>query len=378
MLRTFAGAALLLACGGSQAADAARGAQLYLRTDADTRSCVSCHGPDPGTNHNNILRAADNPDTLTKVLNTVSQMGFLRSQLSDPDRADIAAFLGTINRLNAADGALRMWPVTLDFGQVPVGSSGAAQSIRLRNASTQALALGSIASSSPQVLLQHNCPESLAPAAFCDVQVRPRPSGPGLLRAAVSVSSAASTTPLHAGVSAAGTGAAASMLGWMGDPPGLRFQPTNAAAASRQTLVLTNPGPMPAVLGLTSIVGPDTARFQIERTTCLQGAVVVAGTGCEITLVYTPSLSPTAQAVLQLRSDQGNPGSVRLEGEAAPANAQPEGPELLPVADSGGGCSTRPPGPKDPVLPLALLAAAWALFGKRRRGAGRPVSGDLR
>ncbi|RZJ26249.1 MAG: cytochrome c [Haliea sp.] len=354
---------MLLACVGSHAADAARGAQLYMRTDADIRSCVSCHGPDPGTNHNNILRAADNPDTLTKVLNTVSQMGFLRSQLSDTDRADITAFLGTINRLNAPGAALRMWPVTLDFGQAPIGAPGPVQSIRLANASSsQPVPVTAIASTDAQVQLQHDCPLQLAPSASCDIQLRVRPSAAGLVRAAVSVTSPAFATPVHTAVAAAGTSAATSQLGWLGNPTQLAFQATGTAEV-QQTLVLTNPGPMPATLGLLSIAGPDAARFRIEKSSCTQGAMVVAGTSCELTLAYMPSLLPSAQAVLQLRSDQANPPSVRLEGEAHAGASQPD---PLPVADSGGGCSTRPPGPKDPILPLALMMAALAALVRRR------------
>ena len=40
--------------------DAAEGARLYVRTAQEGASCVSCHGPDPATNPNNILRAAGN------------------------------------------------------------------------------------------------------------------------------------------------------------------------------------------------------------------------------------------------------------------------------------------------------------------------------
>lgn len=360
MRRLLAGA-VLLAAGGSHAADAARGAQLYMRTDADTRSCVSCHGPDPGLSHNNILRAADSPDTLTKVLNTVSQMGFLRSQLSDTDKADIAAFLGTVSRLNAPDAKLRVSPVTADFGRVPSGGSGAAQTIRLANPSAgQAVALTALSVTNAQVALSHDCPAELAPAASCDLQVRARPQATGLLRAAVSIDSPAFSTPVQVGVTAAGTADATSLLEWKGGPARLRFDATGAGAESRQALVLVNPGPMPAVMGLLSIVGPDAARFRIESSACAQGAVVVAGTSCEMVLVYSPSLSPSAQATLQLRSDQANPPSLRLEG--AVATALPVEP--VPVADAGGGCSTRPPGgTKDPLLALlAVLATVWVLW----------------
>ena len=69
-------------CTPAAAQDAVQGAMLYMRLANDTRACVSCHGPDPGVNPNNILRAADSPNTLVKVMSTVSAMGFLSSQLN--------------------------------------------------------------------------------------------------------------------------------------------------------------------------------------------------------------------------------------------------------------------------------------------------------
>ncbi|RYF39502.1 MAG: choice-of-anchor D domain-containing protein, partial [Comamonadaceae bacterium] len=278
--------------------------------------------------------------------------------------------MGSVTRLNAAGAPLRMWPVTMDFGQAPAGGASATQSIRLANpSSSQPVSVTSITSTDAQVQLQHDCPAQLAPSASCEIQVRARPAVPGLVRAAVSVASPAFATPVHVAAAAVGTSAAMSQLGWLGNPTQLAFRTTGAAEA-RQTLVLANPGPMPATLGLLSIAGPDAARFRIDSTSCAQGVFVVAGTSCEITLLYVPSLLPAAQAVLQLRSDQGNPPSVRLEGESPAGPSQP--PEALPVADSGGGCSTRPPGAKDPILPLALMAAAWAVLARRRRPGAPP------
>jgi mono/diheme cytochrome c family protein len=40
------------------AQDAVRGAGLYLQLPGNLASCVSCHGPDPAANRNNLLRAA--------------------------------------------------------------------------------------------------------------------------------------------------------------------------------------------------------------------------------------------------------------------------------------------------------------------------------
>lgn len=379
-IRAQGGLAWLAAClliggaplvtGSAEAADAARGAQLYLRTDAGNRSCVACHGPDPGQNHNNILRAADAPVTLTRVLNTVSAMGFLRSELSDSDRADISAFLGSIARLNVPHASLRIWPVTADFGATLVGGESAIQTVRLLNPSrTAAVPLGSLTVSSARIELSHNCPATLLAAAACDVQMRFKPQATGLIRAALRVESPALSVPVYAGVIGSGAAGNLSQLTWDGASELLRFEPGATTAPLRRTLTLQNPGPMPATLGLTSVVGPDAARFRIESG-CAGGSVLQAGTRCEISLVYTPSLLPLVQASLQLRSDQGNPPSIRLEGSASqmPPPAPPV-EQLLTGGGSGGGCSMGPPSQRvfDPVLALAALLAASALGRRRRR-----------
>jgi MYXO-CTERM domain-containing protein len=97
--------------------------------------------------------------------------------------------------------------------------------------------------------------------------------------------------------------------------------------------------------------------------------VLVAGTQCEITLAYIASRLPLAQAVLQVRSDQGNPSSLRLEGTALP-EAPADPPPVPPaVPEGGGGCSVGPPrnGALDPMLVLMAWLASLALWQRRRK-----------
>ena len=349
-------------------ADPSRGAQLYMRTDSGSRSCVSCHGPDPGQNFNNILRAADSPDTLTKVLNTVSAMGFLRAELPDTDRADITAFLGTVNRLNTPGAALRMWPVTADFGAVLLGGLSAPHTMQLVNPSrTSTVALSSLGVSGTQMQMSHDCPPVLPPSGACSVQLRYKPITTGHSRGALQLTSPAFPTPVYAGLVGFGSSGNLSQLEWSTSSAVIRFDAGATPPVMRRVLSLRNNGVMPAVLGLTSIVGPDAARFSIESG-CSQGSVVQAATQCDMTLLFTPSLLPRVQATLQLRSDQSNPASLLLEGIAAPAPAPATPVEQLASGGSGGGCSVGPPGQRlfDPVLLLAAALAAWAL-GRRRQ-----------
>jgi mono/diheme cytochrome c family protein len=360
--RTALGAVLALASIAAQA-DAGRGAQLYLRTDSNVRSCVSCHGPDPGQNHNNILRAAADPATLTRVLNTVSPMGFLRQELTDQDRVDITDYLAQVVRLNTAPARLRLWPLTLEFGAVQADGVSAAQMLRLSNPSaTQPLAVQRIGAASPQLQLSHACPTVLAPGADCAVSARLAPGQVGLVRTSIEVATGSPPETVHIGASASGVAFLPSALAWQGQPASLEFRAGTAAGPQVQALTLVNPGPASTTLALASIVGPDAARWRIEANGCAAGLVLAAGAQCVMSVAYAPDLAGSAQAVLQLRSDQGNPPSVVLQAVASATE-----PAAVDVAP-GGGCSTGAPGrrPFDPLLALLALAAIWAI-GRRAR-----------
>ena len=351
------------------AADAARGAYLYLQTDNGLRSCVACHGPDPGQNRNNLLRAADQPGALTRALSTVGVMGYLGSELSDADRADVSAFLGSVLRLNAPGAALRVWPVNLEFGQVAVGARSATQSLRLSNpSSSQAVALEPPRATDASLALSHNCPTSLSPLAFCDVKVALKPVALGPVRAAVEISSPALLSPVAVGILASGDDKVSSLLTWKSTAQTVRLEAPSVAPV-RQVFSLFNPGPMPAVIGVTSLVGPGASNFRIDGS-CSAGSVLVAETSCDMAVTYTPSLLPLVLATLQLRSNQGNPDSILLEGVAPPSPPPVQPLQATGVPDSGGGCTLGPPNRQlfDPVLLLAALAAAMAagLRGRKR------------
>lgn len=363
----FLAALAAAAAGGVAAQDAANGALLYMRLPSDTRSCVSCHGPDPGQNHNNILRAADNPAALTRVLNTVSAMGFLRSRLSDGEIADLTAFLGTVTRLNDAASALRVWPLTLEFGLTPPGESAPSQTMRLENPSaTAALPVTGITASSPALAINHNCPALLPAQSGCDIRATLTPPATGLHRAALQVQ-----TPLQTqwiGALGYGTSGPIGRLRWRGDAAPAAFGAGAPDSVQRQTLVLDNTGVMPVVLGQATFVGPQASQFRRESG-CDAGAVLQAGTACSMVVAYTASLLPLARATLQVRGDGGNPQSLAVQGASASGAPTIPAPAAVPP-ESGGGCSAGPPerrGGDTSLTWLALAAAALAWVRRPRR-----------
>lgn len=357
-----------LAAPHAAAQDAMTGAQLYLRTDAGGRSCVACHGPDPGANPNNILRAADNPDALLKALNTVSAMGFLRNEIDDEDRLHLAAFLASA-AAGAAPTAPQLWPRTIEMGAATGGTASNVQPLWLRAPADRPLRLLTIQARPADLIVGHDCPATLPAGAACQLRVQSRGQTGLWSRGALRIDVEGEAQALVAGVSLQGVETPASLLRWDFSAPALDFAqaPADADGLRRRTARLFNPGPMPANLSNATIVGPQSSQFQIEQR-CAGTSQLQAGTGCDVTLAYRASALARAEAALQLRADQGNPPALLLTGTGTPGTPAPE-VAPLEAPSGGGGCSTRPPG--DPhadatALALALLAAAMTWLRRRR------------
>lgn len=345
------------------------GAQLYLRTDAGGRSCVACHGPDPGANPNNILRAAGNPEALLKALNTVSAMGFLRAEIDDEDRGHLAAFLAAA-AAGAAATAPQLWPRAVEMGAATGGTATDVQTVWLRAPGDRPLRLsGGIQARPADLVASHDCPALLPAGAACSVRLQLRSPSGAWTRGALRMDFEGEPQPTIAGASLQGVETPVSPLRWDMAGATLDFDlaATDADGLRRRTVRLFNPGPMPANLATATIIGPQAPQYAIEHR-CTGTTQLQAGTGCEVTLTYRASALARAEAALQLRTDQGNPPALRL---SATATAVAAAPEAAPIEapSGGGGCSTRPPG--DPradatALALALLAAGMAWLRRRR------------
>ena len=343
---------------------------LYVRLANDVASCASCHGPDPSQGRNNILIAADNSIRVVKAVNNISAMGYLSSQLSDVDANDLGAFLGRVAQTTLDTSPLRVWPWTLDFGFIPAQQESAKQFVRISNPSpVTPLNISAIAVNSADITLISTCPTELAPKASCEVELFMRPAVSGLHRASLLITAGGQLSAL--GVLGYGATTPVSRLVWT--QPDVVLLSAAKGNTSKTTLTLSNPGPMPAVLGLTNISGDQASQFKVESG-CSIGTVLQAGTSCTLTISYLAGLIPQSHAVLHLRSDQTNPSAVRLQGKLAQQGTAE--PVLIPPeGGSGAGCAftNDPSRSRDITLMAALLAAALALKRNRRR-ANRSVS----
>lgn len=350
--------AALAASAGAQ--DAIRGAQLYLQLPA-VNSCVSCHGPDPSQNRNNILRAADRPTDLQQALNTVSAMGFLRQSLGPTEVADIAAYLGRVLQVAATNAPAALWPTTIEFGAFGPGDTVPAQRVELLNQGSAALALDP-----PQLLgtahvQSHDCPASLPPAGRCGIELRVVATAPGPSASTLRLAGPAPWLPLVVGVTSTVRDGPVGRLSI--DPPAaaLDFATAPVGTVVLRELALVSHGTAPVTLGATTMTGPQRAAFRIDGG-CTRDRVLAPGDRCSLRLSFAPTVALASAATLQWRSDGGNPGTLALAGTGVVA-AEPAPP--APAA-GGGAWATASPGSLRGLLSLLLMALLVAALARRR------------
>ncbi len=164
-------------------------------------SCVSCHGPEPQGNRNSLLKAANNPQALTKALATVGVMSYIRASLDDVGINDLAAFLGAVNVASSADTVLLLFPLTADFGTLGLGAASGPQRFVLFNRGTVPINLSGLSvhsadnRNSSGYSLTHQCPSSLAPGASCTASVTFVAAAMGQFGGSLQGSSSATATP---------------------------------------------------------------------------------------------------------------------------------------------------------------------------------------
>ena len=358
-----------LAAPAAWAQDALRGAGLYLQLPAGLAACVSCHGPDPAANRNNLLRAAGQPVILLKALNAIGVMGYLKTELSDADIADLAAYLDTVARA-ANDASTAVWPRTLELGALPAGSASPEHTVWLRNLTAQPLPGVAPRVAGGRLALRHDCPATLAPGAACSASVRALAPLSGEPVADALVWGGASVAVI--GLTARGASGPVAQLSF--DPASVDWGSAEVGSSVTRPLRVLNAGTSNATLGVATFTGPTAGAFS-SGGSCAAGTVLMPGTACTVDLRWQVGAPVTYEAALQWRSDGMNPAPLRLVASGLPASAPPTPAQPTPpVADgatatdsSGGGCSSGMSGQRADAG--TTLWAAWAVgaLALRRR-----------
>ena len=207
-------------------------------------------------------------------------------------------------------------PSPLTFASQGVGSTSAAQTLTLTNATGSAVTVSGITFSGANPLdfaETNDCVSvAVASAGTCTMQVTFTPSIAGAETATLSVADNSHGSPQT--VILNGTGAAAPIATLA--PSGLIFttQPLGVQSAS-QTVTLTNTGNATlSGIGI-SITGTNSADFG-QTNAC--AATLATDIGCTISVTFTPSLVGSESASLSIADNaSGSPQTVPLSGTGA-------------------------------------------------------------
>jgi MYXO-CTERM domain-containing protein len=358
----------------AEAQDAVRGAALYLQLPGNLASCVSCHGPDPAANRNNLLRAAGQPLVLLKTLNAVGVMGYLKLALSDADIADLSAYLDTVARA-ASDPSRSVWPRTIEFGDLGLGEVSPEHTVRLRNLSAAPLTGVLPRLAAGRFDLRHDCPGTLAPGTSCSAHVRAfaPTSGQQTADALVWGDGAGAVIGLSA------RGASGPVARLVLDPAVLDMGSAEVGTVVTRRVRVLNAGTADATLGVATLTGPTAGAFSTDGR-CPPATVVSPGTACTLDLRWRAGAAVAYDAVLQWRGDGTHPAPMRLQalgtsaGQATDPPAAPPAAEAPAATGGGGGCtSSSASAQADTGTTWWAAFALGALIVRRRRPACRPL-----
>jgi hypothetical protein len=334
------------------AADPVQGKMLYENTNGSPLSCanVSCHGPDPTTNKNNIRAGANAP---TVILNAISSnrggMGFLGNApytVTALQAADIAAYIA-----NPAAGtpspAATLSTTTLSFGSQVVQTSSGTMSAILTNSGSANLVLSTITlggTNPAEFTRSGTCAPalSLAPTTSCSIDVTFKPTAIGARSATITIGHNA--MPNTSVLSLAGTGAAAPVPAVGLSATTLAFgNQTVGTTSAAKSVSISNTGTASLVLGTITATGTNAADFAPSKCS---GSTLAPGASCAVDVTFTPAALNARSATLSIPSNaSGSPHGVALSGSgvAAPAPAVALNPTSLAFGNQTvGGSVTKP------------------------------------
>jgi hypothetical protein len=194
-------------------------------------------------------------------------------------------------------------PVTFPFQLV--NTTGAAQTVTLKNTGTTALTISGLKTSG-QFSTTSTCGSSVAAGASCSLKVTFSPKTQGSKSGTISIKDSASTKPQVIELSGAGTVVELS-------PPSLTFGSQKVGSKSApQSVQLTNTGT--AAISISQIIdnGTDGGDF-LETNNCPSS--LNAGANCSITVTFDPRKTGARTAKISISDGGGgSPQRVPLTG----------------------------------------------------------------
>ena len=200
----------------------------------------------------------------------------------------------------------------LSFGNQPVGSTSALQSVTLTNTGAKQMSISSISTAPPYSIAgTSTCPTAggtLSAGATCSIQVKFAPSAAGSAPGSITITSDASNSPTSVSLSGTGVSPAIGL-----DSTSLSFGNQLVGTSALQTVHLTNTGS--ASMVFTSLT--TAAPYSIDATsTCPLGSgTLAAGLSCTINVKFSPTTTLTSPGSVSITTNTAtSPDSITLSG----------------------------------------------------------------
>jgi len=213
---------------------------------------------------------------------------------------------GTIPSVNLS-------PLNVNFGKQNIGTTSAAQAVRLVNSGSSALSISSITltgTNAADFAQSNNCPASLAVNATCTVNVTFTPASPGARSANLTFTDSDAGSPQNVALS--GTGTTTIPIVSL-SPSSVSFGNQNVGSTSATVPVtLTDTGTVPLNISNIGFTDTNAADFA-QSNNC--PASLAANASCTITLTFTPGAIGARTASLTITDNASDsPENVPVSG----------------------------------------------------------------
>jgi len=236
-----------------------------------------------------------------QVVFTPTQVGSRTGQLTISGNVAGGEILVGLSGTGANPPPVMLSPVSVNFGQVEVGSTSSSLQVTVQNAGSAAVPVSSLTINAPFVLSGNACGSSLAANSNCQLLLEFSPTQAGPVTGTLTVADSAGTQT----VALSGNGAAPPTDTL--SPMSLTFPGTIVGETSaQQTVSLTNSGGMP----LNSIALAASRPFQLSSNCTTQ---LAGNSSCSTGVVFDPTAQGVQTGILTI-SDLIRTQTVALPG----------------------------------------------------------------
>ena len=236
--------------------------------------------------------------------------------------------------------AVTISPLTLNFGNVVIGTQGTAQTVTITNTGGAPLTMNGVTLAGANTTLfsdSSTCPSVLATGASCNLAVSFLPSAAGQATASLTVADSAWNSPQTVALTGAGITPGSTSV----TPISMSFGNVAVGTQSAsQTVALTNAGGAPLTISSLGLTGTGASSFS-ESNNC--SSTLAAGATCNIGVTFIPTAATAVTASLTVLDNSANsPKSVALSGTGITAPAASISPLTLNLGNVVTGMSSTP------------------------------------